>query len=174
MWCFLIERAYFDGGKSDLCGFSLAENSSKDIIYLINSTKAANDAFQESLQHYKTYKSNLDLAKKFRTNVSNLIQCKIELSQFDESLAEYKKMQIALNEIFQEYDQELLLHENKEMIKKKKVDTNNIVSEVGLSICLISVILNSNFNLNGRQIINRFRLKNYRTNFTVKSIGHEL
>ena len=125
--------------------FSLAENSSKDVIYLINSTKAANDAFQESLQHYKTYKSNLDLAKKFRTNVSNLIQCKIELSQFDESLAEYKKMQIALHEIFQEYDQEILLHENKEIINKKKVDTNNIASEVGLPICFISVILNSNF-----------------------------
>ena len=58
--------------------------------------------------------------------MSNLIQCKIELSQFDESLAEYKKIQIALNEIFQEYDQEILLHENKEIINKKKVDTNNI------------------------------------------------
>ena len=55
-----------------------------------------------------------------------MVQCKIELSQFDESLAEYKKIQIALNEIFQEYDQEILLHENKEIINKKKVDTNNI------------------------------------------------
>ena len=65
------------------------------------------------MQHYKTYKSNLDLAKILRTNELNLIQCKIELSQFDESLAKYKKMQNALNEIFQEYDQEILLHDMK-------------------------------------------------------------